>query len=200
MEAQMDVNRIVAGMIRAIRLDKSFYEEVEHDPSYNQDALAVVLLVSSIGAFGGLVGSLMAGRGFVAAVMGLVVSLALAVLGYYFWVFVAHYVGTRFFNGSGDREEVQRAFGFAYSPQILNVLSFIPCLGGLIGLLAWLWSIVAGFIAIRQSLDQDDKNAALTVVISGLVVVVILGIVGAILTAFGLGVGALSSAFSNIGR
>ena len=35
----MDFNRIFNGMIRAMRLDKTFFEEVEHDTSYNQDAL-----------------------------------------------------------------------------------------------------------------------------------------------------------------
>ena len=52
----MDFNRIVNGMIRAMRLDKSFYEEVEHDPSYNQDALGVVILVSVVGAVGSFLG------------------------------------------------------------------------------------------------------------------------------------------------
>ena len=52
----MDFNRILQGMIRAARLDKSFYEEVEHDTSYDQDALVVVLIAALAGAVGALIG------------------------------------------------------------------------------------------------------------------------------------------------
>ncbi len=191
----MDFNRVINGMLRAIRLDKTFFEEVEHDTSYNQDALAVVILVSLVGAIGNFLGSLITGRGFLAAVGGLIVGLLLAVLGYFLWVFVAHWVGTTLFKGSGDRGEVQRAFGFAYSPQILNILSFIPCVGWLISLVAWIWSVAAGFIAIRQSLDQDDTNALLTVIVSAIVVFVVLAVLGAIFAAMGIGVAAVTGAF-----
>ena len=40
-------------------------------------------------------------------------------------------------------------------------------------------------VAVRQSLDQDDTNAALTVVVSGIIVIVIVGILGAILAGLG---------------
>jgi len=192
----VDFNRIINGMIRAARLYKSFYEEVEHDTSYTQDALAVVILVSAIGAFGNFLGQLVAGNGILAAILGFIGGLLLAVVGYYLWVFIAQYIGTRFFKGTGDFGEVQRAFGFAYAPQVLNILSAIPCVGWLIGIVAWLWSIAAGFVAIRQSLDQDDTNAALTVVVSGIIVIVIVGILGAILAGLGIGVAAIGGAFS----
>jgi hypothetical protein len=192
----MDFNRMINGMVRAIRLDTSFYEEVEHDPSYNQDALGVVILVSVVGAIGSFLGSLIGGRGFISALFGLIVGVVLAIVWYYFWVYIAHFIGTRFFKGTGDRGEVQRAFGFAYSPQILGILAFIPCVGGLIAIVAWLWSIVCGFVAIRQSLDQDNANAALTVIISGVVVFIISAIVTAILGGLGLGVAALTGAFN----
>lgn len=196
----MDFNRIVNGMLRAIRLDKTFFEEVEHDPSYNRDALGVVILVSLIGAVGSFLGALISGRGFFAALVGLFIGLLLAILGYFLWVFVAHWIGTQFFKGTGDRGEVQRALGFAYAPQALNILGFIPCLGGIIVFAAWIWSIVAAFIAIRQSLDQDDANAALTVIISGIAVMVVVGIISAIFAGLGFGVAALTGALGNIGQ
>ena len=196
----MDFNRMFNGMMRAMRLDKSFFEEVEHDTSYNRDALGVVILVSLIGAVGSFLGSLIVGRGFFSAIGGLIVSLVLALAGYFLWVFVAHWAGTSFFKGTGDRGEVQRAFGFAYSPQILNILSFIPCVGGLISLVAWIWSIAAGFVAIRQSMDQDNANAALTVIVAAVVVFVIIAVLSGIFAAMGLGVAAISGAFSGIGQ
>lgn len=191
----MDFNRIINGMIRAARLDKSFYEEVEHDPSYTQDALAVVILVSAIGAFGSFIGQVLAGNGIGAAILAFIAAMLMAVAGYYLWVFIAQYIGTRFFKGTGDFGEVQRAFGFAYAPQVLNILSAIPCVGWLIGIVAWLWSIATGFVAIRQSLDQDDTNAGLTVVVSAIVVFLIMALVGTVFAALGIGVAAIGGAF-----
>jgi hypothetical protein len=196
MEALMDFNRMFNGMIRAMRLDKTFFEEVENDTSYNRDALWVVILVSLIGSVGSFIGSLMLGRSFFSALGGMIVSLLLALLGYFLWVFVAHWVGTTLFKGSGDRGEVQRAFGFAYSPQIINILAFIPCVGGLIGLVAWIWSVIAGFVAIRQSMDQDNANAALTVIVSAVIVFVVIAVLSGIFAAMGLGVAAITGALT----
>ena len=192
----MDFNRIFNGMIRAMRLDKTFFEEVEHDTSYNRDALWVVILVSAIGSIGSFVGSLILGRSFFSALGGMIVSLIVALLAYFVFVFIAHWVGTTLFKGSGDRGEVQRAFGFAYSPMILNIVSFIPCFGGLISFAAWIWFLVAAFVAIRQSLDQDNANAALTAIVSGVVVFIVQAVLLGIFAAMGLGVAAISGALT----
>lgn len=180
----MDFNRILNGMLRAAKLDKSFYEEVEHDVSYGQDALIVVILAALAGGIGSFLASLFGGAGILAAIGSLIFGVITAVVSYYVWVFVAQYVGTRLFNGEGDFGEVQRAFGFAYAPQVLNILNFIPGVNCFLPLVTWLWSLATGFVAIRQSLDQDDKNAALTMIVAFLVVLVIsivLGMIGGLL-------------------
>ena len=180
----MNFNRIINGMLRAIKLDKDFYEEVEHDPSYSQDALIVVLLVSLIGAVGTFLGLIIQGR-ILQALVGFVLEALLVLVSFFIWVFVAQWVGTQLFKGQGDRGEVQRALGFAYSPQILNLLSFVPCIGWLISLVAWILTIATGFMAIRQSLDQDDTNAILTMIVSAVVAFVITAVFRAIFAAFG---------------
>jgi len=184
----MDFNRIINGMIRAARLDVSFYEEVEQDTSYTQDALIVVILAAVAGALGALLGQLL--QGHIGAAIGMFfLQGVLGVAGYYLWVFVAQLVGTKLFKGTGDFGEVQRAFGFAYAPQVLNVLSFIPCLNVIIGIVAWIWSIATGFVAIRQSLDQDNTNAALTVIVSAIIVFVVTFLISLFVGGL-LGVGA----------
>jgi hypothetical protein len=195
----MDFNRIINGMMRAMRLDKSFFEEIEHDPSYNQDALAVVIIVSLISGVGSFLGALIGSRGIGAAILALIVGVLMAVIGYYVWVFVAHWVGTSFFKGSGDRGEVQRALGFSYAPQVLAILGFIPCVGWLVAFAAWIWSIVCGFVAIRQSLDQDNTNAALTMIVSFIVVLIVTSVLGLIFGALGLGVAGMTGALRGIG-
>ena len=192
--SKLDFNRILQGMIRAARLDKDFFEEVEHDSSYASDALAVVILVSLLGGLGSFLGTLFTGS-FGGAIGAFFLQVVIGVAGYYLWVFVAQLVGTRFFKGTGDFGEVQRAFGFAYAPQVLNLLNFIPCAGWLVGMVAWIWSLAAGFVAIRQSLDQDDTNAALTVIVSGLAVIILSAAVTAVFAAIGLAGSALSGIF-----
>jgi hypothetical protein len=190
----MDFNRIFAGVIRAARLDASFYEEVERDTSYTQDALVVVLLASVVGAFGAFIRGLFSGH-FLSAILLFILTAAVGVGAYFLWVWAAHLIGTRFFRGNGDFGMVQRALGFAFAPQLLYILSFISCLRGLVGLVAWVWSIVMAFIAIRQSMDLDNTNAALTVTISAVIVVVARQVVLAIFALMGLAGAMMSGAF-----
>jgi hypothetical protein len=90
-------------------------------------------------------------------------------------------VGTTLFNGQATIEEMLRVIGFAYAPQILGI---IPCCGWFIGLI---WSLVAGFIAVRQGLDLDNINAFLTIVVGFVIYLIGSGI----LSLLGLGVGAI---------
>jgi hypothetical protein len=191
----MDFNRILNGMIRAAKFDKDFYEEVEHDPSYNRDALVVVILAALSGGIGSFFGGLLGGNGLFGSLGGLIFGILASLVSYFVWVFVAHFVGTRFFKGQGDFGEVQRAFGFSYAPHVLDILRFIPCVGWIIPLVTWLWSIVTAFIAIRQSLDQDDTNALLTMVVAFIVVLVVTIVLGMIAGLLGFAGAAITGAF-----
>jgi hypothetical protein len=62
--------------------------------------------------------------------------------------------------------EMLRVVGFAYTPQVLGI---IPCLGPFVGLL---WSLVAGFVAVRHCLDLDDISACLTIFVGFLLFLV----------------------------
>jgi hypothetical protein len=191
----MDFNRMINGIIRAIKLDATFYEEVEQDPSYNQDSLMVVILASLLGGLGGLIGTAMAGD-ILKAIIAFIVAVILTLIGFFLWVWVATLVGTRLFKGTGQFDNVKRAMGFAYAPQLLNILSFIPCLGGIIALVAWVLSVIAGVKAVRQSLNQDNTNAILTVIVSAIVVFLVIAAIGAVLAAIGIGAAAVTGALS----
>ena len=102
-------------------------------------------------------------------------------VGWVIWSAVTYFVGTSVFGGVADMGEMLRVIGFAYAPQILSI---IPCIGGLVGAI---WSLIAGFVAVRQGLDLDNTKAFLTIVI-GFVVY----IVGAVIVGLFIGgVGAL---------
>lgn len=191
----MATSRLIPGILRAIKLDSSFYEEVESDSSYDSDALIVVVVASLLGAFGALLRLAFSGN-FLQAILAFIVSAAVALVGFFLWVWVATFVGTKMFGGTGQFGNVKRALGFAYAPQFLNVLAFIPCLGGIIGLIAWLLSIVAGVIALRQSLNQDTTKALLTALVSAIVVFIITAIITGIFAAIGIGGAAMMGAFN----
>jgi len=132
----------------------------------------------------------------VQAILTFIVAAVLTLVGFYLWVYVAHFVGTKMFKGTGEMSNVKRALVFSYSPQILNILGFIPCLGGIIGLAAWILTIVAGVIALRQSLNQDNTNAILTAIVSAIVVFIITAVIGAIFAAIGIGSAAVIGALN----
>jgi len=182
---------VIERIIRAVKLDAAFYREVRDDPSLDQEALTVVLLVAAInaglgflinafvslafGGFGSFVGAI------VNAVVGFIASVAIFFIGAYaIW-----YIGVNFFNGRGTPEGVRRALGYAYAP---NIISAIPC----IGIIGALWSLVTFFVATRESMEMDNTNTALTIVAYIIIVVIVSVVLGAIGIGAGLGLGALS--------
>ncbi|MFZ2097061.1 MAG: hypothetical protein WAV05_10525 [Anaerolineales bacterium] len=58
--------------------------------------------------------------------------------------------------------------GFAYSPLVLSI---IPCVGWVIGVI---WALAASLIAIRQGLDLDNKKAFLTMVIGAILYIILM--------------------------
>jgi hypothetical protein len=102
---------------------------------------------------------------------------------------VVYFVGTRFLGGTATYGELLRTLGFAETPSILLILSFIPILGGLASLVALVWRLVAGFIATRQALDLDNMRTLIAILLGLVALVVVVTIVGAIAAAlFGAGV------------
>jgi len=182
----MDFGRIISGVIRAVQLDSNFFEEVEHDESRSQEALIVVLVAVVASAIGSFLFSLINGGGFFGALGTLVSSAIMGIVTYFFWAFLIYIVGTRFFEGTADFGEVQRTLGFAWAPQVLGILSFIPVLGGIVTFVAWIWSLAIGFVATRQSLDLDNGKTALTVVIATVIGIVIQLIFGMIMGGVGM--------------
>jgi hypothetical protein len=75
-----------------------------------------------------------------------------------------------------------RTLGFAYAPQALGILAFIPCVGGFIALAASLWYLVCGFFAVRTTHRITDGQAIITMFIAWLIVAVITVVVVAVVS------------------
>jgi len=170
---------LIERMIRAARLEPSLYIEVENDDTATGQAAGVVLIVAVCAAIGGAMATNHAhsliGAGINAVVLWL------------FWSFILLVVG-RLLGGTADFGEVMRTLAFAHTPGVLALFSFIPILGALANLAAWLWTLLATVIAVREAMDFDTGRAVLTVVLPTIILIALAIVAGLI---FGLGVAAL---------
>lgn len=167
-------------MIRAARLDPSLYDEVERDLNATSQALVVVVIVSFASGIGGALAAIMAGSpGRLAG--DLVGGMIGAIIGWVVWSLITYWVGTALMGGTATPGELLRTIGFANTPNVLSIFSFIFCIGPLVALAGAIWSLVAGVIAVRQALDFDTGKAIITVIIGWiamLVVATLLAILG----------------------
>lgn len=177
---------MVDRVMGVLRLDSNTFEEVEADTSATSQAAIIVVLVALLSGIGSGVGADNFVLGFLGAAAG-------ALLGWVVWSGVTYFIGTNLFGGQADIGEMLRVIGFAQAPGMLNVLGFIPVLGGIIALIAAIWSLIAGFIAIRQGLDIDNVKTLITVVLGWIAAAIVIGLLTALIGGTAAGLGALLS-------
>ena len=166
-------------MLRAAKLEPGLYEEVEQDVGATSQALTVVIIVAVATGIGAALGRVVAGNPS-GLIGGLLSGIIGALIGWLIWSLLTYFIGTSLFGGTATYGELLRTIGFANSPGVLNILSFIPILGGFIALLVAIWTLVAGVVAIRQALDFDTGKAILTAVVGWLIMVVLTLVIGAL--------------------
>ena len=163
---------MLARIIGVFKLDVKTLEDIEHDTSLTLPAAVIVLLVSLVSGVGNGLFNGFIHKSFFSGFLG---SLIGVLLGWLLWSIVTWFVGTRLFKGEADLSQMLRVIGFAYIPMVLSI---IPCVGGVIGIV---WAIAAGFIAIRQGLDLDDMRTFLTVVVGALAYIALTALLNLIL-------------------
>jgi hypothetical protein len=168
-----------------LRLDVATFEAIEADKSAITEAAIIVAVVALLSAIGQSIGA----ANFVTSFLATVVW---AFVGWFLWAGVTYFVGTALFGGQADLGEMLRVLGYAQAPRILSVLTFIPCLGAIIGVIVWIWALLAAFIAVRQGLDIDNVKALLTVIVGWLVVFLGSALIGLLLGGVNLGLNALT--------
>jgi hypothetical protein len=164
---------LVDRMIGAARLDSGTYEEVERDTSATTQA-GIVVVLTAIAAGIGALGD--GGSGFIAGFIG-------GILGWIVFAAATYLVGTKLLATAAteaDLGQLLRTTGFAYTPNLLLVLGWVPVLGAILGLVAAIWVIVTTVIAVRQALEMSTGRAIVTAIIAVILAAIVLSIVFAI--------------------
>ncbi len=166
-------------MLRAAKLESQLYEEVEVDNTGTGQALLVVVLVALASGIGAGISTLMKGGG--ASIIGFVSSLAWGVIGslivWFIFSLLCFWLGTSIFKGPETKStlgELLRTLGFAYTPGLLNIFSFIPVLGAIIPFATFIWTIIASIIAVRQACDFTTGRAVGTVIVAAIIPLIIM--------------------------
>jgi hypothetical protein len=158
MQGTRDGGTMIERVMRAVRLDPTLYQEVDGD-----DGLLTGVFSDTSGPISGLIG------GAVGGVIGLLIGAGILLL-----------MG-KLFGGQADYMGLLRSIAYAYSP---NVLSWIP----VFGLVASIWALVCGVIAVRESHAVSTGAAVAIVLIPAAVIfglIFLLALIG-VLALFGL--------------
>jgi len=151
---------------KAIMLDISFYEEVEKDKKFTDQAMMTVALVSVVQ------GLMIAGFAPIALVQGILGSL----LRFIIWAFFIAFVGTRILpepETESNTGELIRTLGFAYAPGLLVVFKIFPIISYLVDPIVVVLQLAAMTIAVRQALDFNSTVRAVGVCIVAFILMII---------------------------
>jgi hypothetical protein len=146
-------------MLGAAFLNVETYEEVEHDQTATGQAAAVVVIVALCQAIGGSSAGLFSAAG----------AAVLAFVAWLIWAGLTFVIGDKLFGGEATWGELLRTLGFAQAPGVLYLLDILPFVGWVASVVASVWIVIAGFVAVRQALDIGNFKTLLTILIGGAV-------------------------------
>ena len=163
-------------MIKAAMFDVATYEEIEADRGALDQAIGVVILVTFCGMIGSLLAVLLIGFNVWAVVFGLLAGLTFGVARWALWVSALYLVGGLILRTTDTQTswtELARVVGFAYTPGVLSIFSFVPFVGSFFFWAGFFWTIATVVVATRQSLDFESTPRAIgVVVLAGLIALI----------------------------
>ena len=159
---------MIQRMIGAALFNAETYEDIEADRGAMGQAILVVVLVTICGIIGGIIDGLLGDGGGQGIVRGAIVGLIRGVVLWAIWVSMLSLVGGMMLRtGSTNTSwaEIGRVVGFAYSPGVLSIFSFVPLIGWLFPIVTFVWTMAAVTMAVRQALDFESTGRAIAVVL-----------------------------------
>ena len=151
---------------KAIMLDVSFYEEVENDKKFTDQAMMTVVLVSIVQ------GLMIAGFAPIALVQGILGSLVRFII----WAFFIAFVGSRILpepESISNTGELIRSLGFAYAPGLLVIFKVLPFINSFVDPIVVILQLAAMTIAVRQALDFTSTVRAVGVCIVAFILMIV---------------------------
>ncbi len=174
----MASGKLFPRMWRAAKLESKLYEEVEGDSGGTGQALLAVVIVSIASGIGVAIANMMKGEASLPSfIMGLFWGIIGSLIVWFIFSLLCFWLGTSIFKVPATRAtlgELLRTLGFAYSPGLLNIFSFIPVIGMVIPFLTWIWTVIAAVIAIRQACDFTTGRAVGTAIVAALIPILIM--------------------------
>lgn len=149
-------------MLGAALLRPNTFEEVEDDSGATKQAMVVVIMVA---VFTGIATFLSGYASFFDAVIN---GVFIGILNWAIWALVTMVVGTTILKGpdtDADWGELARVTGFAQTPGLLNMFTFIYAVEFYVWVAASLWQFAAMVVAVRQALDYTSIRRAFFVVL-----------------------------------
>lgn len=175
-------------IIGVLTLKAPVYKEIAEDKNATTTAAIIVVVMAIIG---GVIGALVLGMvgsslppdqvAQAGSPLGFAVKTIFnAIIGWLIGSWVIAFVAKTFFGGKTDTGEMLRVFGYT---QIFQILTIIPCIGGLAALVL---SLVGAVIGVREAGEFDTTKAILTCVVAFVVLFVVSIVIGIVLAMVGL--------------
>jgi hypothetical protein len=181
----MASGKLLPRMLRAAKLEPQLYEEVEADTTGTGQAMLAVVLVSLATGIGSGISTVMHGNGSILGFIGgLFWGIIASLIVWVIFSLLCFWLGTSVFKGPETKStmgELLRTLGFAYTPGLLNIFSFIPFVGPIIPFATWIWTVIASVIAVRQACDFTTGRAIGTVIVAAIIPLIIIIVLGAII-------------------
>ncbi len=181
----MASGKLFPRMLRAAKLEPQLYEEVEADTTGTGQAMLAVVLVSLATGIGSGISAAILGSGSILGfISGLIWGLIASLIVWVIFSLLCFWLGTSVFKGPETKStmgELLRTLGFAYTPGLLNIFSFIPFIGAIIPFATWVWTVIASVIAVRQACDFTNGRAIGTVIVAAIIPLVIMIVLAAII-------------------
>jgi hypothetical protein len=129
--------------------------------------------------------------------VGTVVAWILAVIGFALSALIISWVGRVVFGAKTDFGEMVRATGLAYVWNIIGILGLVVLLSTTLAcillpvlLIAWILTLLARLIAVKEALDLDWIRTIVTVIIGWIVEVVLVLLASTVVAMLGFGTAA----------
>lgn len=164
-------------MLDALTLNQDFYEHSHRYPAAKGYAQGIVVLAAvSHGLGSGLI-LLLYQPSLLQLGLGMLTNSASVIAGYYLWTYAIWKLYTYIAPPVPPYRELLIPVGFAYLPQMLNLLTVIPLFGRPITLALAGWTLLGAIAAGRAGLNIGLVKAALLAGVGFTLVQIAIGLV-----------------------